>query len=127
MRRQFRTAIFVLTRVLWVGLNAAFFLVAVWYSTLPPIEGTHPGFLLAPIWLVLLFPGNVAMLAAFSLLDALASPRLLATHGTTLFFSVWAGGALLTYGAWFVWLPRRVRPRRQVPEQADRANRVRSV
>jgi hypothetical protein len=93
-------------RTLWVGVNVAVFLVAVWYSTLPPIEGMHPGFLLAPIWLVLLFPGVIAMVLALALVDATAPPWVVDRTGTVVLFSIWAGGIWLNYAFWFVWLSR---------------------
>jgi hypothetical protein len=114
-----RTALFVTLRALWLGLNAGAFLVAVWYSTLPPMEGTHPGFLVALVW-IFLFPGVVAMVAALALLNVMVpepSPR----TGTLLFFSVWAGGAWLTYYFWFVWLRRKLTSRRDVSSGSDHA------
>ena len=117
-----RTVLFLLARSVWVGLNAGCFLTAGWYSTLPPVEGTHPGFLLLPIWLLLLFPGNIAMLGAFGFLSAVAPDWVLSRFGTALFFSIWAGGAFLTYRFWFVWVPLWTSSRRQRAGQPDRGS-----
>jgi len=114
--------LFLLARDLWLGLNIAVYLVALWYATLPPIEGMHPGFLLAPIWLVLLFPGNIAMVLVLALLNLVIPPSVFAWAGPILFFTVWAAGGVLTYAFWFRWLPRgvaalsdRLRARRRPP------------
>jgi len=78
------------------------FAVALWFSTLQPVEGMHPGFLVALVWLILLFPGVFAMVAALALLEW-AVPQL---TGRVTFFTVWLCGAALTYAFWFTWIPR---------------------
>jgi hypothetical protein len=98
--------VFRLARALWLGVNAATFVVAAWYATLPAVEGTHPGFLLAPIWIVFLFPGVIAMVIAFALLNAVVPAWVLERAGPAIFFSVWLAGGGLTYAFWFVWVPR---------------------
>ena len=98
-------------RDLWIGVNAGAFLVGLWYATLPPVEGTHPGFLVAFVWIFLLFPGVVAMVGALALANLVVPDSLSQDAGPLIFFGVWAGGVLLTYYFWFVLLPRKLSSR----------------
>jgi hypothetical protein len=106
-------ALFSAVRTLWIGVNTAAFIIGVWLSTLSPLgDEPGPGGILLLFWVFLLFPGNLLMFPALFLALSAAGPATPPAASGVVFFLIWAGGAVLTYCFWFMWVPKRIQAAR---------------